>query len=188
MVKAIANLIEFCYLVRRDVIDEDTLDAVDDALNSFHENREAFRAVRPQGFSLPRQHSLVHYRRSIELFGAPNGLCTSITENKHIKAVKKPYRRSNRNKPLGQMLITNQRMDKLAAARVDFMARGMLRGTGLPSYLLGVDGLLAESLMTEPVHPPLLPDDDDNMELGAVEEPMSQSEIQLARTYGTFSC
>ena len=93
MVKAIANLIEFCYLVRRDVIDEDTLDAVDHALNSFHENREAFRAVRPERLSLPRQHSLVHYRRLIELFGAPNGLCTSITENKHIKAVKKPYRR-----------------------------------------------------------------------------------------------
>ena len=64
----------------------------------------------------------------------------------------------------------------------------MLRGTGLPSYLLGVDGLLAESLMTEPVPLPLLPDDDDSMELGAVEEPMSQSEIQLARTSGMFSC
>ena len=188
MVKAIANLIEFCYLVRRDVIDEDTLDAVDNALNSFHENREAFRAVRPEGFSLPRQHSLLHYRRSIELFGAPNGVCTSITENKHIKAVKKPYRRSNRNKPLGQMLITNQRMDKLAAARMDFMARGMLHGTGLPSYLLGEDGLLAESLMMDLARRPLLPDDDDNMELGAVQEPMSQSEIQLARTYGMFSC
>ena len=85
MVKAIANLIEFCYLVRRDVIDEDTLDAVDNALNSFHENREAFRAVRPEGFSLPCQHSLLHYRRSIELFGAPNGVCTSTSISKQSR-------------------------------------------------------------------------------------------------------
>ena len=157
-------------------------------MNSFHENREAFCAVRPEGFSLPRQHSLLHYHRSIELFGAPNGVCTSITENKHIKAVKKPYCRSNRNKPLGQMLITNQCMDKLAAARMDFTARGMLHGTALPSYLLGEDRLLAESLMIDLARRPLLPDDDDNMELGAVQEPISQSEIQLARMYSMFSC
>ena len=144
--------------------------------------------VRPEGFSLPHQHFLLYYCRLIELFGAPNGVCTSITENKHIKAVKKPYRRSNHNKLLGQMLITNQRIDKLAAAHMDFTARGMLHGTGLPSYLLGEDGLLAESLMMDPARRPLLPDDDDNMELGAVQEPMSQSEIQLARTYGMFSC
>ncbi|KAF8871196.1 hypothetical protein CPB84DRAFT_1855134 [Gymnopilus junonius] len=129
-VKAIANLIEFCYLVRRDVIDDDTLGEIDAALSDFHQNREAFRCVRPDGFSLPRQHSLTHYRRSIELYGAPNGICSSIMENKHIKAVKKPYRCSNRNKPLGQMLITNQRLDKLAAARIDFSSRGMLRGQG----------------------------------------------------------
>ena len=49
-----------------------------------------------------------------------NGLCSSITESKHITAVKNPWRRSNRNQPLGQMLMTNQQSDKLAAARVDF--------------------------------------------------------------------
>ncbi len=49
-------------------------------------------------------------------------------ESKHIKAVK---RRSNRYKALGQMLLTNQRLDKLAAAHVDFTDRGMLDGTAL---------------------------------------------------------
>ena len=57
-----------------------------------------------------------HYLDMICLFGAPNGLCSSITEAKHIKAVKEPWHRSNRNKPLKQMLLTNQRLDKLAAA------------------------------------------------------------------------
>jgi len=52
---------------------------------------------------------------SIQLFGSPNGLCSSITESKHIKAVKEPWRRSNRYKALKQMLRTILRTEKLAA-------------------------------------------------------------------------
>jgi hypothetical protein len=91
--------------------------------------------VRPGGFALPRQHSLVHYFSLVRAFGAPNGLCSSITESKHIKAVKEPWRRSSRYEALGQMLLTNQRLDKLAAARIDFTHRGMLDGTVLSATL-----------------------------------------------------
>jgi hypothetical protein len=140
MVKAIAALIEFCYLVRRNVIDESALAKIKSTLDRVHSCREIFRelGVRPDGFSLPRQHSLVHYAFAITQFGAPNGLCSSITESKHIKAIKRPYRRSNRNKPLGQMLVTNQRIDKITAARTYFKTRGMLNG---PS---SIDGLLSD--------------------------------------------
>lgn len=58
-----------------------------------------------------------------------NGHCTSITESKHIEAVKKPWRSSNKHDPLQQMLLTNQRYDKMAAARVDFKDRGMLNSS-----------------------------------------------------------
>jgi len=71
----------------------------------------------------------------IHAFGAPNGLCSSITESKHIKAVKEPWRRSSRFEALSQMLLTNQRLDKLAATRVDFADRGMLQGTCLSAVL-----------------------------------------------------
>ena len=56
---------------------------------------------------------------------------SSITESKHIKAVKEPWRRSSRFEAFSQMLLINQRLDKLAAARVDFADRGMLQGTCL---------------------------------------------------------
>ncbi len=56
----------------------------------------------------------------------PGGICSSITESRHITAVKRPWRRSNRYEALGQMLLINQRLDKLAAARVDYVRRGML--------------------------------------------------------------
>ncbi|OBZ78313.1 U2 snRNP component prp10 [Grifola frondosa] len=100
--------------------------------------REIFRTtgVRPEGFSLPRQHSLMHYHRMIWEFAAPNGLCSSITESKHIDAVKDPWRRSSRCDAVGQMLVTNQRNDKLAASRVDFNDRGMLDGTCLLPHIL----------------------------------------------------
>jgi hypothetical protein len=126
MVRAISAFMEFCYLVRRSVIDEDDLVQIDAAVADFHRYRVAFDLVRPDGYSLPRQHSLKHYTILIQEFGAPNGLCSSITESKHIKAVKEPWRRSSRFEALAQMLMTNQRLDKLAAARVDFRARGML--------------------------------------------------------------
>jgi hypothetical protein len=125
--------LEFCYIVRLNAITEDTLAELDDALARFHRYRTIFERlnVRPAGFALPRQHFMVHYFALIRLFGAPNGLCSSITESMHRHAVKKPWRRSNRHDALGQMLLTNQRLDKLAAARVDFMERGMLASTCL---------------------------------------------------------
>ncbi|KAG1863475.1 hypothetical protein C8R48DRAFT_602511 [Suillus tomentosus] len=128
MVRAFRALLEFCYLVRRNIITEDTLIQIQDALRRFHHYRKIFDTVIPT-FSLPRQHSMAHYVDMIRLFGAPNGLCSSITESKHIKAVKEPWRWSSRHNALGQMLVTNQRLDKLAASRVDFDARGMLTGT-----------------------------------------------------------
>ena len=113
------------------MLTEDSLDALDNALRRFHHHRKIFQetGVRPTGFSLPRQHSLVHYHYHIKKFGAPNGLSSSITESKHITAVKKPWRQSNRYEALSQMLIINTRNDKLAAARIDFSSRGMLEGT-----------------------------------------------------------
>ena len=129
MVRAISSFMEFCYLVRRSVLDDDDLEAIDAAVADFHRDRVAFNEIRPDGYSLPRQHSLVHYRFLIQEFGAPNGLCSSITKSKHIKAVKEPWRRSSRFEALGQMLVTNQRLDKLAAARVNFQSRGMLRSS-----------------------------------------------------------
>jgi hypothetical protein len=107
------------------------LDALDKALDKFKELREVFRVpgVRPEGFSsLPRMHSIFHYWHHIEDFGAPGRLCSSITESRHITAVKRPWRQSNRHQALGQMLLINQCLDKLAAMRSEFTTHGMLPG------------------------------------------------------------
>ncbi|KAG1835972.1 hypothetical protein DFJ58DRAFT_719199 [Suillus subalutaceus] len=136
VVCAFRPFLEFCYLVWCNVITESMLVQIQEALDQFHQYREILKitGVIPM-FSLPRQHSCSHYILLIRLFGAPNGLCSSITETKHIKAVKEPWRRSSRYKALGQILLTNQCLDKLAVARVDFKSRGMLNGTCLSATL-----------------------------------------------------
>ena len=141
MVRTLRAFFEFCYIARRDVIDTKSLAELEQALERFHHYRTIFveTGVR-KGFNVPRQHFLRHYAALIRAYGAPNGLCSSITESKHIKAVKKPWRRSSRYKALGQMLLTNQRLDKLAASRVDFARRGMLIGTCLSYALFTFDG------------------------------------------------
>ncbi|KAJ7346269.1 hypothetical protein DFH08DRAFT_701453 [Mycena albidolilacea] len=175
VVKAVADIIEFCYLVRRSVIDEDTLVAIEAAIVRFHDHREIFRATsRPDGFSLPRQHSITHYPSLIRNFGAPNGLCSSITESKHIKAVKRPYRRTNHYKPLGQILLINQRLDKIVTARVDFASRGMLDGAIFPfppPSPRATDSPLPED------------PNDENVDAGAIEGATCIGEVKLAKTY-----
>ena len=127
MVCAIRAFLDFCYIARCDFHTEETLADLENALQEFHLYREVFVEYGIRiGFSLPRQHSLKHYYNLIWSFGSPNGLCSSITESRHITAVKKPWRRSSHFEALSQMLVTNQRLDKLAASRVDFSSRGML--------------------------------------------------------------
>ena len=133
---AFSSFLDFYYTARRDVITEDDLDKLDDAVSRFHSFRRVFTPIRgANGFSLPRQHAIVHYSSLIRLFAVPNGLCSSITESKHRRAVKEPWRRSNRNEVIFQMLKMNQRLDQLSAARVEFTKWGMLDGTLLESVL-----------------------------------------------------
>jgi hypothetical protein len=71
---------------------------------------------------------MIHYLRHIQNFAAPNGLCLSITESKHIQAVKKPWQCSSKNNALLQTLKTNLRLDKISTYRVHLNSRGMISG------------------------------------------------------------
>ena len=175
MVQALSAFMDFCYLVRRNVLDESILDAIDTAVARFHAYRVIFEDVGIRNnFSLPRQHSVKHFRLLIQMFGAPNGLCSSITESKHIKAVKEPYRRSSHFEALGQMLLTNQRIDKLAAYRVSLTALKMLDG---PCLAPGI----------APIVPLLPPRHDGDPDDGAVDAPRILASVSLARNRGTKS-
>ena len=163
----------FCYLVRRNAITSDTLREIENTLAQFHHHRKIFieTGVR-EDISLPRQHALKHYPRGICLFGSPNGLCSSMTESKHIKAVKEPWRRSSRFNALSQMLRTNSRLDKMSFARIAFTERGMMTGS-TSSYTAMV--LRGE----QPAVPPAVAADLEG-DMGPTTGPKVLSSIQLA--------
>ncbi|KAI0371908.1 hypothetical protein BV20DRAFT_1065308, partial [Pilatotrama ljubarskyi] len=187
IVRAMRAFLEFCYIVRGAKHTEKTLSWMKDALQRFRRYRKIFEDnVRPNGFSLPRQHSLEHFELHIRNFGAPYGLCSSITESKHIKAVKEPWRRSNRYEAIGQMLLTNQRLDKLAAARTDFEARGMLQGTCLSAVIAAYQAALALLPSDENAEPAdvgslQLEIGDEDPDSGIVEGPRVDASVTLAR-------
>ena len=135
MVKCLRYLIEFCTLVRRNVHDTTTVKRLEELLGLYHQSRQIFidAGIRKKDWQPLCQHCMIHYAKLIRAFGALNGLCSSITESKHIEAVKEPWRRSNRFQALEQMLNTNQRLDNLSAARVAFNSHGMLKGSCLES-------------------------------------------------------
>lgn len=179
MIRAISAFLDFCYLVRRPTVTQTTLQNIQDALDRFHRYRPIFQktGVRehgPKEFSLPRQHALKHYIEHIISFGAPNGLCSSITESMHIHAVKKPWQRSSRFKALEQILLVNQRLSKLAAIRRSFEKCGMLQDDCHVSALREVR-LAAPGPETGPGDPA-----NENDDCGPVDGPQVLNHVVLA--------
>ncbi|KAJ6575917.1 hypothetical protein B0H10DRAFT_1831888, partial [Mycena sp. CBHHK59/15] len=73
MLCAFSTFLDFCYLVCQNVVKQHSLPSMLHLLNITKSDRSL-----------------------LNLFGAPNGLCSSITESKHITAVKEPWQRSSR--------------------------------------------------------------------------------------------
>ena len=63
MVKALQAFLDFCYIVWCDVHDTQSLGALQDALDHFHQHYEIFQTsgVYLDGFNLPQSHAVVHY-------------------------------------------------------------------------------------------------------------------------------
>ncbi|KAH9916112.1 uncharacterized protein BXZ73DRAFT_92536 [Epithele typhae] len=129
IVECIRVFLDFAYLARQSVHTTHTVDHMEELLEEFRNLRQVFidTGVRDD-ISLPRQHGLDHMPDAIEQFGSLNGVSTSITETKHIVAVKQPWRASNRGDALPQMLRRIVRVGKINALRVSLSQSGHLQG------------------------------------------------------------
>jgi hypothetical protein len=187
---------ELCFLFRRNAITTTDIKQIQYELDRLHQLREVFieAGVRAD-ISLPHQHALLHYVIGITNFGSPNGLCSSITESKHIVAVKNPWRCSNRYKALAQMVHTINRLDKLAALHRVYIKQGMMVGTTsaymartLHKHLPGTVGGDVEVTVT--VEDQNESDDEgdgnlkeDDTDVGPVSGPRALSSVTLASRY-----
>jgi hypothetical protein len=181
IVQCIATFMDACYIARRNAITGPALQHFRSCVEKFHALRNMFiQAGVRTSISLPRQHALDHYFYAICLFGSPNGLCSSITESKHIKAVKEPWRRSSRYRALIQMLRILVRMDKMAALQHKFAKMGMLVGT-TASYMAQMKAEDEDVIAEE----------DEFRDSGDDDEPMAgnpsddaMSDVKLTSRYG----
>ena len=113
-----------------------SIQAIDTALKSFHNNCKIFiMSDVVHHFNYLCQHSLKHYIAMIHTYGSLSGLCSFMMENKHIKAIKKPWRHSNCYKAMKQMLLMNQCLNKLSASCAHFKSNNMLEGDCLSDAL-----------------------------------------------------
>ena len=137
MAKALQAFLDFCYIVWHDVHDTQSLSALQDALDHFHQYHRIFQmsGIHPNRFNLPQFHAAVHYLWLIQEFSAPNGLYSSIMKSKYIEVVKEPWQQSGFWDAIKQMLTTNTCLNKLAAAWVNFVSCGMFEGTVLDGIL-----------------------------------------------------
>ncbi|KAH9965083.1 hypothetical protein BJV74DRAFT_911363 [Russula compacta] len=134
-----------------------------DALTRFHHHQKVFigtAGVNGDQISLPRQHALIHYLCSIQLFSSPNGLCSSIT-NPNILRLLRSHGDLSRYNALKQMLL------------------GMMEGTTSSYTAMILRGELPQlKALADGNHS----DDDDDDDIGPVHGPKSLSSIKLART------
>jgi hypothetical protein len=71
MLRAVSSFMEFCYLMRRSVLDDDNLDAIDHALAKFHQERTIFESegVRPMASPFHISILLVTIASSLQNLG-----------------------------------------------------------------------------------------------------------------------
>ncbi|KAJ3752644.1 hypothetical protein EV360DRAFT_54847 [Lentinula raphanica] len=129
-------LLDFLYLANYPVHTDSSLDALDEALASFHSHRDVFIALKVrQNFNLPKLHFLRHYARAIRLFGTTDNYNTETTERLHIDFAKDAYRASNHKDEYAQMTKWLERREKINhhSNYVHWQVNANLLGSPCPS-------------------------------------------------------
>lgn len=115
-VAACRAILDFIYLAQYPSHDGDTLDYMQDALDTWHANKSIFiRLDIRTDFNIPKFHSLTHYISSIQLHGTTDNTNTEIFERLHIDLAKEGWRASNKRNHFPQMVAWLSRQEKIAS-------------------------------------------------------------------------
>ena len=123
-------LLDFIYLSQFPIHTTESLKAMDDSLRRFHEKKDVLvdLGVREHFNGIPKLHSLIHYTRSIALFGATDNYNTEQSERLHIDYTKCAFRATNFKDIEKQMTKYMERKEAIHqhAAFVDWCKGGHL--------------------------------------------------------------
>ncbi|KAE9390999.1 hypothetical protein BT96DRAFT_959647 [Gymnopus androsaceus JB14] len=87
---SVRAILDFIYLAQYSLHNEDTLRYMDDALNSWHQNKSCFIDLKVhEDLNIPKFHSLEHYVEAIRFLGTTDNYNTKMFECLHIDFAKK---------------------------------------------------------------------------------------------------
>lgn len=112
--QAVQGLLDFICLAKYPIHSSQTLEAMDAALESFHENLEVFSELGIHDhFDIPKVHFAGHYRELIEQYRMTDNYNTESTERLHIEFAKDAYAASNRKDKYPQMTLWLEQQEKI---------------------------------------------------------------------------
>jgi hypothetical protein len=115
VIRATSGLLELVHLMRLQSHDDDSLQAMQAAIDLFHDNKDIFveLGIR-EDFNFQKMHAIQHFVDSIRLFGSADGYSTKISERLHIDLAKNAYQATNRRDYTAQMTAWLLRREKVA--------------------------------------------------------------------------
>jgi hypothetical protein len=132
LVRAVRALLDFLYLAQYPIHTDATLELLDDALKSFHANKNIFVDLGLRdGFNIPKLHFASHYSTLIKLYGTTDNTDTEYTERLHIDLAKDAYAATNCKEEFTQMTTWLERKEKIL--RHDQFIKWRLDGSPVPN-------------------------------------------------------
>ncbi|KAH7877289.1 uncharacterized protein C8R40DRAFT_1040909 [Lentinula edodes] len=107
-------LLDFLYLACYPIHSNESLDILEQALQTFHDHKQVFIDLNVrQHFNVPGVHFMCRCVCAIELFGMCDNYNTETTERLHINFAKDAYRATNRKDEYAQMTKWLERQEKI---------------------------------------------------------------------------
>ncbi|KAI9441077.1 hypothetical protein BJY52DRAFT_1080657, partial [Lactarius psammicola] len=117
VVRAVHAILDFIYLAQFPSHTTDTLGCLEACLTQFHNNKSVFLDLGVRNhFTIPKFHSLLHYKSPITLFGTTDdsyNYNTEQSERLHIDFAKDAYHATNRKDEYIQMTVWLERREKI---------------------------------------------------------------------------
>lgn len=113
-ITVVRALLDFIYLSQLQMQTSKTLNALEQCLKIFHENKNVIVELHIRDhFNIPKFHAITHYVNCIRSLGSADGYNTESPERLHINFAKEAYRASNKRDYMEQMAVWLQRHEAM---------------------------------------------------------------------------